>query len=190
MLPPFNSKGLLPQGDHSTNFALLRDSFLVRGREVEQGDVCIAGWDGSWRGQLVDNLEILASPLRKIGIRELWIAGSFVENKAHPGDIDGFFECHPTKFLLGELERDLAQGSEFDRAGDVWTWNEVAKMSTADGLTRKLPMWHRYRVELFPHYSGLLTGLSDRYGRPLPIPEAFRLSRELMPKGIIRLALE
>ena len=24
---------------------------------------------------------------------------------------------------------------------------------------RQLPMWHRYRVELYPHYPGLLSGI-------------------------------
>ncbi len=190
MLPAFNSKGLLPQGNYSITFALLRRSFLVCGREGENGGGCISGWDNLWREHLVDNLEVLSAPLRKIGVGELWIAGSFVENKAHPNDLDGFFECHPSKFLLGEWERELVEASGFDGASEVWTWNEVAKTATADGLTRKLPMWHRYRVELFPHYSGLLTGLSDRYGRSLSIPAAFRLSRELMPKGIIRLDLK
>ena len=190
MLPAFTANGLLPQGDYSLTFALLRSSFLVRGRESANGDACVSDWDSVWRGQLVDNLEVLAAPLWNIGIESLWIAGSFVENKAHPGDIDGYFECHPVKILLGELERDLVKQSRFENADAIWTWNEAAKRRTQDGTASKLPMWHQFGVELYPHYPGLKTGLSDRYGRLLEIPQAFRLSRGLIPRGIVRLAPE
>jgi hypothetical protein len=49
-------------------------------------------------------------------------------------------------------------------------------------------MWHRYRVELYPHYPGLLSGIRDQFGNNLPFPSAFRLSRrEYKPKGIVKI---
>ena len=46
-------------------------------------------------------------------------------------------------------------------------------------------MWHRCRVELYPHV-GQLSGIRDKYGNELEFPSAFRLSRrngERGPKG-------
>lgn len=190
MLPSFDARGLLPQGDYPLTLPQLRDSFLVRGPSAPGGAACVTNWDSAWREQLVDNLEIVAAPLWKIGVQALWIDGSFVENKAHPGDIDGYFDSHPAKVWLGELERDLVAASEFENAKDVWTWNSMDKRPTEDGISRKLPMWHRFRVELYPHYPGALSGVRDHYGRALDFPGTFRLSRGLRPKGIIQLLPE
>jgi hypothetical protein len=56
---------------------------------------------------------------------------------------------------------------------------------------RQLPMWHRYRVELYPHCPGLLSGVRNQFGNNLPFPSAFRLSRrEYRPKGIVKIAVE
>lgn len=41
---------------------------------------------------------------------------------------------------------------------------------------RQLPMWHHYRVELYPHY-GQGSGIRDPLGYELKFPSAFRLSR-------------
>ncbi len=52
---------------------------------------------------------------------------------------------------------------------------------------RQLPMWHQYRVELYPHI-GQLSGIQDRHGHELEFPAAFRQSRrDGRPKGIIRI---
>ena len=39
-----------------------------------------------------------------------------------------------------------------------------------------LPVWHAYRVELYPHYNQI-SGIRDRYGNDLQFPAAFRKSR-------------
>ncbi len=187
MLPPFNSRGLLPEGDYPIKLATLRESFLVRGRNASNGAACAENWDEDWRATLVDNLGILAQPLWKIGIESIWIDGSFVENNATPGDIDGYFECHPSKIWLGELENELIEASDFEDAASIWTWNPVTKTATGNGRDLKFLFWHRFRVELYPHYKGMSSGLGNRYGRPLEFPEAFRLSRGLAPKGIVQL---
>jgi hypothetical protein len=60
-------------------------------------------------------------------------------------------------------------------------------------------MWHRYRVELYPHF-GQLCGIEDKlgeqakrpidkkYGNELEFPSAFRMSRrDGRPRGIIKI---
>src|ERR1041384_5574189 len=53
----------------------------------------LPNWDVIWRRQLVDNLGILVRQLWQVGIREIFADGSFVEDKEHPNDIDGYFVC-------------------------------------------------------------------------------------------------
>ncbi len=51
-------------------------------------------------------------------------------------------------------------------------------------------MWHRYRVELFPHFNQF-SGITDQYGQPLTFPSAFRLQRATFAqKGIVLLQKE
>lgn len=52
---------------------------------------------------------------------------------------------------------------------------------------KQLPMWHQYRVELYPHF-GQSSGIQDQYGNELEFPAAFRRSRaDGKPKGIIKI---
>ena len=52
-------------------------------------------------------------------------------------------------------------------------------------------MWHVYRVELYPHFSGLGSGIRDKFGNELEFPAAFRLCRrDSRPKGIVKLKRE
>ena len=51
-------------------------------------------------------------------------------------------------------------------------------------------MWHRYRVELYPHF-GQSSGIRDKYGHELQFPSAFRQQRgSSEPKGIIQITQE
>jgi len=55
---------------------------------------------------------------------------------------------------------------------------------------KQLPMWHRYRVELYPHIPGLGlgSGILDKWGNELEFPSAFRQSRrDGTPRGIIKI---
>ena len=48
-------------------------------------------------------------------------------------------------------------------------------------------MWHRYRVEMYPHVAGLPSGIRDRRGNELEFPSAFRQSRrDGTPRGIVK----
>jgi len=49
-------------------------------------------------------------------------------------------------------------------------------------------MWHRYRVELYPHVARFSSGIRDPQGHELEFPSAFRQSRrDGRPRGIIKL---
>jgi hypothetical protein len=141
-------------------------------------------WDTIWRSTLVTNLGTLAAQLAEIGIREVFVDGSFVEDKPHPSDIDGYFECSDPMLASGRLQQEL---NRLDPHG-CWSW-DPAERRTYRGLgKRQLPMWHHYRVELYPHVPGLLSGLTDEHGHELEFPAAFRRSRrDGRPRGIIRL---
>jgi hypothetical protein len=178
----FNEEGLLPQGDYVATFDDLRRSLLVRGPEPLRPT-----WDLSWRQKLVTNLETLVRQLWQCGIHSIVIDGSFVEDKDHPNDIDGYFECDFEEFATGELQRRL----NLLDPQKVWTWSESSWMMVP-GLTKPvLPMWLFYRVELFPHYGLANTGIRDERGAILSFPEAFRKSRSGdQPKGVVQIRKE
>jgi hypothetical protein len=55
------------------------------------------------------------------------------------------------------------------------------------GPKKQLPMWHQYRVELYPHF-GQLSWIRDSFGNEFEFPSAFRLSRcDGRPKGIVKI---
>lgn len=177
-LPPFNADGVLPPGDVVLSLDELRASALVEGPGANYP--C---WDRAWRAKLVDNLAIMVGQLHAVGIAEIFVDGSFVEDKDHPNDIDGYFECDLRYLASGRLERDLNALDPFK----VWTWDPSSRRAYRGDSKRQLPMWHVYRVELYPHV-GQLSGIVDRFGNELEFPSAFRLSRrDGRPRGIVKI---
>lgn len=174
VLPEFNDRGLLPPGDYPMTFSELQDSRLVVGR----GDV-------SWCAKLVDNLKSLTGRLKKVGVKDLYIAGSFVEDCSRPSDIDGYFLCEEAAVVGGRLQRKLNP-----RFGPkVWDWDPSKRRPGpgSEGISKML-MWHRYRVELMPDFGQKLPEFRDRYGNELRYRDAFRLTKgDLHPKGVIKL---
>ena len=139
--------------------------------------------DSAWRTYLIGQAEILVKQLWQIGISNIFLNGSFVEAKAHPNDIDGYFEVDLRRFASGELEQELNALDPYK----AWTWDHTARRRYRNYTKAQLPMWHHYRVELYPHYSGLVA-LQDRHGNNLQFPAAFRTERATdEPKGIIKL---
>ena len=67
----------------------------------------------------------------------------------------------------------------------IWTWDPGTRRPYRGSPKRQLPMWHVYRVELFPHF-GQCSGIRDVHGHELEFPSAFRQTRDGRPKGIIR----
>lgn len=172
----FTASGMLPPGDHEMTLAELRNSLLVR------GPVTPGPWDSEWRMHLVDGLEVLASHLWQVGVDEVYVDGSFASDKPRPGDIDGYFVCDRSQWGSGQLEEQLQELSA------VWTW-ETSSRTYGEGKLQ-LPMWHQYRVELFPHY-GQSSGITNEHGNELDFPAAFRLARETHePRGIVKLRRE
>lgn len=116
-------------------------------------------------------------------LREIFIDGSFVEDKEHPNDIDGYFECELSRLTSGEIQRELNLLDPYK----IWTWDPAARRPYRGYPKRQLPMWHVYRVELYPHF-GQLCGIRDEHGHELEFPSAFRRSRTRgRPRGIVKI---
>ena len=93
-IPPFTIDGLLPAGTYQVTLSQLRESPLVRGAKY-----IVDPLDTAWRAELVDNLETLARQIWKVGIQSIFVDGSFVEDKPHPSDIDGYFPVDAAYFI-------------------------------------------------------------------------------------------
>ena len=178
-VPGFTAEGLLPPGEYLLTLEELRRSPLVLG----PGDLGLyPNWDARWREKLVANLAILVRQLWTAGITEIFIDGSFVEDKDHPNDIDGYFVCDLRRLASGDLQRELNVLDPYQ----IWTWDPATRRPYRGYPKRQLLMWHQYRVELYPHY-GQLCGIRDKYGHELEFPSAFRQSRrDGKPKGIVK----
>jgi hypothetical protein len=169
----FNADGLLDPKDYLMTIADLRSSLLVSG--PQNG----SPWDRDKRLMLVNNLETLVDQLWKVGITEIFIDGSFVEDKASPSDIDGYFVADP--LTLMDVVRDLNTIDPYK----VWNWQD--RIYDRNSAKKQLPMWHRYRVELYPHV-GQGSGILDKHGNQQMFPAAFRLTRDtFLPKGIVKI---
>jgi hypothetical protein len=178
LLPVFNQDGLLPAGDYELTIEEIRSSLLVVGPAVEYSN-----WDAAWRAKLVDNLEVMVKQLWETGITQVFIDGSFVEDKDHPNDIDGYFVCDLIELATGRLQTKL----NLLDPHKVWTWDPASRRPYRGYPKKQLPMWHVYRVELYPHYSQL-SGIHDKYGNELEFPSAFRISRrDGQRRGIVKI---
>lgn len=181
MIPDFDTEGLLPPGDYEVSFEELGQSTLVMGGERHREN-----WDAAWRLQLVRNLDRVSQQLWSVGIRDIYVDGSFVEDKDHPNDIDGYFVCDLHSLITGELARQL----NLLEPSKVWTWDPATRRPFRGYPKKQLPMWHQYRVELYPHMPGLGIGcgLVDNRGHELEFPSAFRqCRRDGKPKGIVKI---
>ena len=181
IIPAFDDDGLLPPGDYEVTFGQLRQSSLVLG----PGDPGLyPNWDRGWRQWLVDNLEMLTRQLWQVGITDVYADGSFAEDKDHPNDIDGYFVCDLDVLASGGLQREL----NLLDPQKVWTWDPASRKPYRGYPKKQLPMWHIYRVELYPHVAGFGSGIVDRHGNELEFPSAFRQSRrDGRARGIIKL---
>lgn len=176
MLPAFDDEGLLPVGDYRLAIEALRESMLVLGPGGEY-----TNWDVRWRRSLVDNLEIMISQLRHCGIEgPICLGGSFVEDRLHPHDIDGYFFSSFDEYRTGNLANNLNSLDPFK----VWTWDARERSPDFRG-NRQLPMWHRYHVELYPNH-GQPTGVFDGVGNDRNFYSLMRWSQRVRRnRGVI-----
>ncbi|MGB6306920.1 MAG: hypothetical protein WBF89_03920 [Steroidobacteraceae bacterium] len=166
-------------GEYELTFEELRRSSLVVGSGTG-----VSTWDATWRESLVGNLEVTTRQLWQVGVRDVFADGSFVEEKDHPNDIDGYFVCSLTDLSSGELTRKLNLLDPYK----IWTWDPRSRQAFRGYPKKQLPMWHRYRVELYPHVAGFSSGIRDPQGHELEFPSAFRQSRrDGRPRGIVKL---
>jgi hypothetical protein len=86
--------------------------------------------------------------------RDIFADGSFVEDKDHPNDIGGYFVYSLDLLRTGELTRQLNLLDPWK----VWTWDPASRKPYRGYPKKQLPMWHHYRVELYPHVPGLGIG--------------------------------
>lgn len=169
----FNDHGLLAGQDYPMTFDQLRTSLLVTG--PKDG----SPWDTNKRMTLVNNLEVLVNQLWRVGIMEIFIDGSFVEDKASPGDIDGYFVADVR--TLPDIVRELNSIDPYK----IWSWKD--RIYDRNSAKWQLPMWHRYKVELYPHV-GQSSGILDEHGVEQMFPAAFRKTRDTFePKGIVKI---
>lgn len=181
VIPAFTPEGLLPRGDYEVTFKELRASRLVLG--PDKAADC-PNWDAPWREKLTHGLEVLVKQLWAVGITEIFADGSFAEDKDRPNDIDGYFECDLQHLASGELQREL----NLIDPHKIWTWDPSSRRPYRGYPKKQLPMWHHYRVELYPHVPGLPSGIRDKHGYELEFPAAFRQSRrDGQPRGIIKI---
>ena len=119
-IPEFTDDGLLPAGDYEVTLDELRHSILVVGPKDKSGQSQLGR---PWRGRLVDNLEVMVRQLWRVGVTEIFIDGSFAEDKDHPNDIDGYFVCDLMRLASGELQREL----NLLDPHKVWTWDPASR---------------------------------------------------------------
>ena len=101
--------------------------------------------------------------------------------------IDGYFVCDVVEIASGRLVRALNRLAP----QKVWTWDPALRRPYPGYPKKQLPMWHVYRVELYPHFPGLSSGIRDKFGNELEFPAAFRqCRRDSTPKGIVKLKRE
>lgn len=181
----FNSDGVLDPGTYIASFSEVRDSILVN------GDGNSSTWDKDWRSELVNNAEILCSQLFTVGIQDIYLDGSFVENKDHPNDIDGYFDPHLSMLNSNDMVQFSYIVSKLNNLdpNKIWTWDPASRKSFRGYAKKQLPMWLFYRVELYPHLDQG-AGIKDQSGHDLTFPSAFRQSRHnFKPKGIVKISL-
>lgn len=178
----FTSDGVLPPGTYEASFKEIRHSILVLGDESSNT------WNKNWRSELVSKAELLVGQLWKVGVEDIFLDGSFVEDKDHPNDIDGYFDPHLSMYKIEDMvkfEKIVSDLNNLD-PHKIWTWDPASRKTYRGFSKKQLPMWLFYRVELYPHLQQG-TGIVDKQGNELQFPSAFRQSRNnFKSKGIVK----
>lgn len=176
-IPSRFENGCLRPGDYEATLDELRTSLLVHGSGQPN-------WDSEWRASLVENLAMIVRQLWQAGISNIFVNGSFVEERDHPNDIDVYFECELLDFASGVVEERLNAVDPLKS----WTWDDEKRRYDDKTGKAQLPMWHAYHVEAWPDYGQGSTVIHPITGVELTHPELFRITRiGANPKGIIKI---
>jgi hypothetical protein len=114
----FNANGVLDPGTYAATISEIRQSILVL------GDGTSPTWDRNWRSELVNRAAVLIDQLMRVGVQDVYLDGSFVEDKDHPNDIDGYFD--PILSMMNapdmaKFQQIVSQLNNLD-PHKVWTW--------------------------------------------------------------------
>jgi hypothetical protein len=162
--------------DYTLTIDGLRNSMLVKGPTTGE----YIPWDKEKRLYLVNQLEIVANQVWNAGFDKICVDGSFVEDKASPGDIDCYFECGLDDFMQGKVEEAL----RIANPGEKWGFSKD-NLINVDGISQ-FPIWHKYRVDMWPE-CGMPSFVFDKSGtNNLKISQAFRQQKHTYrKKGIV-----
>lgn len=164
-------------------------------RNGKTADVCqcalaaAASRQGRMRYRLRPLRRAASSEPRTVGIRS-GIDGPWSSVRAHLS-LGGETFVERLESLGGRVLEPEKRGPR--RRGQpiqlcVPPWDPAARRPYRGYPKRQLPMWHVYRVELYPHF-GQLCGIRDERGHELEFPSAFRRSRAGgRPRGIVKIA--
>ncbi len=132
-------------------------------------------WDRVWRCHLVDNLSILVKQLWQVGITEIFVGGSFAEDRDHPSDIDGYFICCVPEFVSREPS-GLAQRLNRIDPQKLWSFDGGKAMR------------NYYHVHLWASLPGQNAGIPGPNREDQDWPTALRRSkRQFKPRGVIKI---
>jgi hypothetical protein len=131
----FTKDGVLAPGTYDATISDIRKSILVHGNTA-------ATWDVKWRSRLLDNAEILIRQLWAVGINDIYLDGSFVEDKDHPNDIDGYFDPHLAMFSKVDAEKYEQLLSDLNNLDPhkVWNWDPSSRRLVQGYQKLQLPM--------------------------------------------------
>jgi len=172
-LPAFTAEGLLPPGIHRLRVTELPASLLVR-----KPPPAARPWDARRRREIADALSTYVPHLWHVGVPDVFLDGSYVTDKAQPGDADCYFNCAASAWPMIQTRLRILD--------PIWTWDLRQASPKPGSRVLHLPMWHQHRIELFPNFPGLVAGL-DSSGNPCGFPEFFAQTRDGRPKGIVQL---
>lgn len=171
LLPTFTAQGLLPPGDYPLTLQQLSQSMLVVGPHPVP-----PGWDMPGRLRLVNNLTVLVGQLHQVGITDIYIAGSFVQDKPDPDDIDGYYVVNPLAYATTQQPQLMRINPLIPLVSTKATWEYIASKGKARPL-----LCRDYRIELFPELSIVPPGSPGSWS------SFFRHTRDDKPKGIVHI---
>ena len=135
MVLQFLKNGLLPVGDHEISLAEL-EQFMREG--PGNGET----WDTAWRLELLEEFKKRYQQLLQVGIKEVYIDGSYATDKIHPNDMDVYFVV-PRKIWRNGAEKALK-----DMDPEFWRFDP----ELLEGGKLGYPMALFHHIEMYPVY--------------------------------------